>query len=141
MIEKFTMRNPIIDKIIDIVCDDFYAERDQILSKSRRREYVIVRHATMFLCKEFTQVSLKHIGGHFGQRDHSSVIHGVTNTENLIESDKVFRQKMSDLKSRVVLALGGFKKESPDEEFYSELLYCENWEGIKGSKLFEEVEE
>jgi chromosomal replication initiation ATPase DnaA len=141
MIEKFTMRNPIVDKIIDIVCDDFYAEKEHIIGRSRRREFVIVRHAIMFLCKEFTQVSLQHIGHHFGRRDHSSVIHGVTNTENLIDSDKVFRQKMADLKNRVVVSLGGFKKENPDDEFYSELLHCANWEGVKETQKFEEIEE
>lgn len=110
--DYFTMRNEIIDKIIDVVCEDFYADREAILSKSRRREFVIVRHAIMSICKEFTQVSLKNIGGHFGNRDHSSVLHGLSCTEYLIETDKVFRQKMSDVKTRVVIALGGEKEEA-----------------------------
>lgn len=113
VIEKFTMRNEIIDKIIDVVCEDFYAERESILSKSRRREFVIVRHAAMSICKEFTHVSLQNIGRHFGSRDHSSVLHGLNCTSDLIDSDKVFRQKMIDVKTRVVIALGG-EKEEPD---------------------------
>jgi chromosomal replication initiator protein len=128
MIEKFTMRNPIIDKIIDLVCEDFYAEKEAIISKSRKRELVVVRQAIMTICKDFTHVSLANIGRHFGGRDHSTVIHALNSTSDLIETDRVFKQKMIDVKTRVAISLGGEKKESEDEEFYSEMLYCENWE-------------
>jgi chromosomal replication initiator protein len=122
------MRNPIIDKIIDLVCEDFYADKEAIISKSRRRELVVVRHAIMAICKEFTQVSLQNIGRHFGGRDHSSVIHGINSTGDLVDTDRVFKQKMQDVKTRVAIVLGGEKKENEEEEFYSETLYCENWE-------------
>lgn len=127
MIEKFTMRNPVIDKIIDLGCDDFYADKDAVMGKSRRREIVVVRHAIIALCKEFTQLSLKNIGSHFGNRDHSSVIHALNCVDQLMETNKVFNQRMSDIKSRVLMALGGERVEGEDEEFYSELLHCENW--------------
>lgn len=57
-------------------------------SKSRIREYAQARQQAMYILKKYTKLSLKAIGAAFGNRDHSTVIHAVQTTEDLMYSDK-----------------------------------------------------
>lgn len=134
----FTIRNPIIDKIIEIVCEDFYMEKEAVLGQSRKRELVITRQVIMLIAKEFTEASLVTIGSHLG-RDYTTVIHGVEGITNLMFTDRVLKQKVLEAKNRVCMMIGKF--EEPDDDFYSEILHCENWEGENKSKPLEEIEE
>ena len=57
------------------------------------------------IAKEFTNNSLKAIGGHFGGRDHSTVIHSCQAVRNLIDTDEDFRDTVDELKKRIQLTV------------------------------------
>jgi chromosomal replication initiator protein len=46
-------------------------------SKSRKQHTVLARQMAMFISHELTLLSLQKIGKHFGNRDHSTVLHSV----------------------------------------------------------------
>jgi len=58
----------------------------------------------MYLCKSLTDSSLKTIGLHFGGRDHSTVIHSINCTEELMESDSKYRENVEAIKNRIEIS-------------------------------------
>lgn len=58
----------------------------KLISVSRVRDYVEVRHVLMYIIfNRYPGMTLKKIGSYFGNRDHSSVIHAVDKVTNMLE--------------------------------------------------------
>jgi chromosomal replication initiator protein len=58
----------------------------------------------MFLAREVTNLSLEEIGGHFGGRDHTTVLHAVRAIQALVAVDETFqlgiREMIDELRSK-----------------------------------------
>lgn len=72
-----TSRLITIESIQKLVAEYFSIPIDLLISQSRRKEVALARHIAIHLCKHLTASSLKTIGLHFGNRDHSTVIHSI----------------------------------------------------------------
>jgi len=59
----------------------------------------------MYLCKEYTNHSLKSIGYHFGGRDHSTVIHAVQSVSDMMDIDQKFGQAIEELKKKMKMKM------------------------------------
>ncbi|MCU0417033.1 MAG: chromosomal replication initiator protein DnaA [Cytophagaceae bacterium] len=92
-----------IDYIQKFVSEYFSVTIEQMKDKTRKREIVIARQVAMYFAKEYTNMSLKSIGSHFGGRDHSTVIHALTSVSDLMDTDKKFRATMQDLIKKIKL--------------------------------------
>lgn len=90
-----------IDYIQKFVSEYFSVTIDQMKDKTRKREIVIARQVAMYFAKEYTNMSLKSIGTHFGGRDHSTVIHALTSVSDLMDTDKKFRATMQELIKKI----------------------------------------
>ena len=90
-----------IDYIQKSVGEFFQLGVEDLQSKTRKKEIVIPRQVAMYLCKEYTQHSLKSIGYHFGGRDHSTVIHALSSVNNMMEADPKFAQDVEELKKKM----------------------------------------
>ncbi|MFN8414785.1 MAG: chromosomal replication initiator protein DnaA [Cytophagaceae bacterium] len=90
-----------IDYIQKFVSEYFSVTIEQMKDKTRKREIVIARQVAMYFAKEYTNMSLKSIGSHFGGRDHSTVIHALTSVSDLMDTDKKFRATMQDLIKKI----------------------------------------
>lgn len=87
--------------LLDNCCTQFGVTRQQLFSKSRRREMVEARHVTMYLMRKYKLFgSLKMIGKYFN-RDHTTVLHALNNVQSLIDTDKVFKSIVLDIESTV----------------------------------------
>ena len=51
-----------------------------------------------------TKNSLKTIGEHFGGRDHTTVIHSCQTVKDLMDTDSLFRENVTELQQKVQLA-------------------------------------
>jgi chromosomal replication initiator protein len=89
-----------IDKIIEVVTDYFRIKIIDIKGKTRLREVVLPRQIAMYLAKEYTPLSLKAIGYHFGGRDHSTVIHAIQTVNDLVDIDRELNKTVKDLKDK-----------------------------------------
>jgi len=98
---KNANREVSIDYIQKLVCDYFSIGVDLVKSKTRKREIVQARQIAMYFAKDMTKASLKNIGSHFGNRDHSTVIHACQTVNDLIETDKKFRYDVEELSKRI----------------------------------------
>ena len=86
-----------VDYIQKTVADYFKVELDQMKSKIKKREFVIPRQVAMYFCKRYTQLTLALIGGNFGGRDHSTVIHALESVEDMMKTDANFKNSVEEL--------------------------------------------
>ncbi len=98
---KNASREISIEYIQKLVCDYFSVSVDQVKSKTRKREIVQARQISMFFAKDLTKASLKSIGNYFGGRDHSTVIHACQTVNDLMETDKKFRNDVEEISKRI----------------------------------------
>jgi len=106
MIDKFvknTSREISIDYIQKVVCDYFGLPLEAINSKTRKREIVQARQLAMYFSKKMTKASLATIGLHCGNKDHATVLHACRTVNNLIETDKQFRNYVEELDKKITL--------------------------------------
>ena len=69
-----------LDDIVDYVCDVYRISQEQLVSKSRKRQYVLARNTAFLLARQHTDLSLVDIGNRFNRR-HSTVVKGITALE------------------------------------------------------------
>ncbi|HPE56781.1 MAG TPA: chromosomal replication initiator protein DnaA [Bacteroidales bacterium] len=106
MIDKFvknTSREISIDYIQKVVSDYFGLPLEAIHSKTRKREIVQARQLAMYFSKKLTKASLATIGLHCGNKDHATVLHACRTVNNLIETDKQFRNYVEELDKKITL--------------------------------------
>ncbi len=72
-----------------------------LVAKTRKREIVQARQIAMFFSRELTQTSLASIGAQIGNKDHATVLHSCKTVENLMETDKMFRQLIEQLRATI----------------------------------------
>lgn len=90
-----------IDYIQKSVGEYFQISVENLKAKTRKKEIVIARQVSMYLCKEYTNHSLKSIGYHFGGRDHSTVIHAVQSVSDMMDVDSKFNHSIEELKKKM----------------------------------------
>jgi chromosomal replication initiator protein len=55
----------------------------------------------MYLAREMTEYTLEEIGGLFGGRDHSTVLHAVSKVAEAMATDNAVRNTVKDLRRKV----------------------------------------
>lgn len=85
-----------IEKIFSFVSRRYGFSTEDIRGKKRTSDIVYVRHIAMYLCTEYTGLSLKAIGRQFG-RDHSTVINARDNVINRMKKDSAFDKEIREL--------------------------------------------
>ena len=86
-----------VDHIQGVVCKYFSISEEEIKGKTRTKNIALARQIAMYLCKEYTELSLKAIGFHFGGRDHSTVIHAIQTISEQRELDSTIRNDVATL--------------------------------------------
>ena len=98
---KSTKREISIDYIQKVVCNFYNIGLDLLQSKTRKREIVQARQVAMFFSKSLTKSSLATIGSQIGGKDHATVLHACKTVNNLIETDKRFRQQVDEIEKKL----------------------------------------
>ena len=92
------------DTIINTVCEYFDITRDVLLSKTRKRQVVQARQIAMYECRNLVPgCSLSTIGGELGGKDHATVLHACNTVQDLMSTDKSFRQWIEDIEGMIVV--------------------------------------
>ncbi len=90
-----------IANIQQIVSDFFNISIDHIIGKTRKRNIVVARQLGMYFAKKLTTLSLKEIGKHFGNRDHTTVMHSIKTINDLIDTDTLFKETFNKLEHKL----------------------------------------
>lgn len=96
--QKKTINIPYIQ---EIVCDYFGIQREQLLSKTRKREIALPRQLAMYFAKEYTNATFTKIGEEMGGKDHSTVMYACDTIRDVSKIDKELKKYIKDLKDKI----------------------------------------
>jgi chromosomal replication initiator protein len=71
---------------------------DGLQSKTRTKALTVPRQVSMWLCRELLALQLVEIGGAFGGRDHSTVIHSLERAVAMMDEDPRFRARVEKVR-------------------------------------------
>lgn len=92
---------PQLQSITKHVSKYFNLRATELKGKTRQQRVVRARGVAMFLARQLTANSLESVGRHFGNRDHTTVLHACRKTESLLETDPSIRQAVTDLTNQL----------------------------------------
>jgi len=75
-----------IQHILDVVTKYYNVRLSDLQSKKRHKSIAFPRQVCMFLARRHTRYSLEEIGGYFGGRDHTTVLHACRQIAKLRET-------------------------------------------------------
>jgi chromosomal replication initiator protein len=78
---------PTIQQIIDAVTKYYDIKLSDLMSKRRHKSVTLPRQVCMWLARKHTRFSLEEIGGYFGGRDHTTVMHAVRTVGSRAQTD------------------------------------------------------
>ncbi len=87
-----------IQEIQKRVSDHYNIRVSEMSSARRARNIARPRQVAMFLAKQLTSKSLPDIGRHFGDRDHTTVMHAVSRVTELMGQDAAFAEDVELLR-------------------------------------------
>jgi len=90
-----------IDYIQKVVCDYYKIPVEQMQGKTRKREIVQARQVSMYFSKSLTKASLASIGSCIGGKDHATVLHACKTVNNLIDTDRHFRNQIIEIEKKL----------------------------------------
>ena len=88
-----------VDDILEKVCNHYHVQQQNVFSKSRKRDYVMVRQISMYFAQKYTKMPASRIGQLIGGRDHSTVIHSCSTVEQRLKVDKAFSAELSSIEN------------------------------------------
>ena len=88
-----------VDDILEKVCHHYNVTQQHVFSRSRKRDYVLVRQVSMYLAQKYTKMPASRIGQLIGGRDHSTVLHSCTTIEQRLKVDKSFVAELSSIEN------------------------------------------
>ncbi len=89
------------DSIISIVSEHFSVTPADLSGNKRSKNIVVPRQIAMFLCRELLDTSLKEIGKNLGDRDHTTVMHGIEKIEAELQTNKDIEKQIDILKKKI----------------------------------------
>jgi chromosomal replication initiator protein len=90
-----------IERIQEVVCERFSMTLEELCSHKRTQNIVYPRQVAMYLSRELTDSSLPKIGKHFGDRDHTTVLHANAKIQNMIRADRSVYNLVQELTARI----------------------------------------
>ncbi len=90
------------EEIIERVALHYQVDASDLAGKSRSRENVIPRQVAMYLIRELTDISLAEIGQMLGDRDHTTVMHGIEKVKRDLETSSDLRSQMVQIRDSIL---------------------------------------
>ena len=87
--------------IISIVAEHYNVTTADLCGNKRSSKIVIPRQVAMYLCRELTSTPLKSIGKSLGNRDHTTIMHGIEKMEKEIITDSNLNNTIDILKKKI----------------------------------------
>lgn len=115
-----------LERIAHIVCESTGVGLERVKGRSRKRELGIARQLIMYFAYNASGCTYRFIGEFLGNRDHSTVGHGISHIEDLMISDFKFRAEVNEIDNKIKLDISkvsrklthnwGVFKESQNEQ-------------------------
>jgi chromosomal replication initiator protein len=90
-----------IQQIIDAVTGYYNVRTSDLQSKKRHKSIAFPRQVCMYLARKNTRYSLEEIGGYFGGRDHTTVLHAVRTVDHDIKHDPEVAEQLLHIENQL----------------------------------------
>jgi chromosomal replication initiator protein len=90
-----------LEHIIAVVTDHYNVRLSDLQSKRKHKSVAEPRQLCMWLARQRTRFSLEEIGGHFGGRDHTTVMHSIKTVNDRINTEPDFAEQAKHLDQQV----------------------------------------
>jgi len=101
-VDKWSRQNAVSLKQVSQAVAEYFGIRPVELKGPSRRQMVLrARGVAIYLGRHLAGESLDRLGAHFGGRDHSTALHAVRKTEELLAEDPTLRKAVDDLERRL----------------------------------------
>src|SRR3954453_2531263 len=90
-----------IQQIQDVVTKYYNVKMSDLQSKKRHKSIAFPRQVCMFLARRHTRYSLEEIGGYFGGRDHTTVLHAVRTVDADTKDDKEVAEQLTQIENQL----------------------------------------
>ncbi|MBT8486848.1 MAG: chromosomal replication initiator protein DnaA [Phycisphaerales bacterium] len=94
-------QHPTIQQIIDAIIQYYDVKLTDLLSKRRHKSIALPRQVGMWLARKHTRYSLEEIGGYFGGRDHTTVMHAIKAVNTKRQGDAALDHDVSRLEQQI----------------------------------------
>jgi chromosomal replication initiator protein len=91
-----------IQQIIDAVTRFYNVRLADLQSKKRHKSIALPRQVCMYIARQKTRYSLEEIGGYFGGRDHTTVMHAIKTVGDHRVKDTTFLSQMERIEAGLV---------------------------------------
>lgn len=95
--ERSLQRTIRMQDIMSAVGDRFDVRLGELQGRRKSRSVTRPRQVSMYLARRLTSHTLGEIGGFFGGRDHTTVLHALKTVESHRIRDEAFRKQLDDL--------------------------------------------
>ena len=92
--------------IVGVIASHFGFEADELLSQKRNKDIAYSRQIAMYLCRQMTDLSLQQIGKELGNRDHTTVRHGIEKITEDLKNSQFLQDTIDVLQKKINPALG-----------------------------------
>ena len=89
------------DYIISMVAEHFNVSTADLCGNKRSSKIVMPRQVAMYLCREILAIPLKNVGQYLGNRDHTTVMHGVEKIEKELQTNEQLQNTIDTLKKKI----------------------------------------
>ena len=72
-------------------------KRHDLEGSSRKKEIAQARHIAIYLAREMTNSSFPSIGKHFGNRDHTTIMHSCMKVKTLIKEAPLLYAELKEI--------------------------------------------
>jgi chromosomal replication initiator protein len=90
--------------VVDAVAEGYGVTLRELRGRLRTKEIVLPRQVAMYLLREETEASLVDIGRELGDRDHTTVMHGIKQIERMITNDAALRSRVMAIREAIFAA-------------------------------------
>ncbi|MBX3373184.1 MAG: chromosomal replication initiator protein DnaA [Phycisphaeraceae bacterium] len=94
--------HPTIHRIIEIITGYYNVKPTDLLSKRRHKSIALPRQVGMWLARRHTRYSLEEIGGYFGGRDHTTVMHAIRTVDSKRQVDQILDHDVARIEELVL---------------------------------------
>lgn len=87
--------------IINMVAEQFEITPADIIGNKRSSKIVYPRQIAMYLCRTMLDIPLTQVGSYIGNRDHTTVIHGINKIQDDLETNEQTQKVVANLKKKL----------------------------------------
>jgi len=90
-----------INTIQQLVAQEWGVTAEALRSKTRTKALTIPRHIAIFLTRDLLGTQLIEIGKAFGGRDHSTIIHSIGKTTEILDTNPIYKARVHRVRTKL----------------------------------------